>query len=249
MDDVDVLVPHARAAEAIETLSVAGWTAESDDPLSRIEAHHSVNLAGPDGGNVDLHWFALWQPASDEPLWAASVPMEIAGAATRAPCAADQLLLVCAHGVPWSRFPSFRWIADALVAVRRAGDALDWDRLAAEAKRRRLTVAVAASLAFLREEFEAPVPASLLLRLDAVPAARHERAAFHAAGRSESPVRTLELAWDRYRRLRDLDTGAPRPRSFLSFARRFWGLDSARQLPLHAVRTICRRRGVARSTP
>jgi Uncharacterised nucleotidyltransferase len=245
MDDVDVLVPLARAADAIDVLSEAGWTAESDDPMGRIGAHHSTGFAGPGGGNVDLHWFALWQPASDEPLWKASVPLEIAGGATRAPCPADQLLLVCAHGIPWSRLPSFRWIADAIVSIRGAGDGLDWDRFAAEAERRRLTVAAGAALAFLREEFEAPVPAPLLARLDAVPVARHERVAFRAAGGADSAVRTLRMAWDRYRRLRDLETGAPRPQSFVSFARSFWGLESAWQLPLHAVSAISRRRDAA----
>jgi hypothetical protein len=103
-------------------------------------------------------------------------------------------------------------------------------------------VASAAALAYLREEFGAPVPPSTLARLDAAPAPRHERAAFRAASRPDSPVRTLRMAWDRYRRLRDLDTEAPRPGGFVSFARRFWGLDSAWALPLHAARVLSRRR-------
>ncbi len=248
MDDVDVLVPHARVAEAMEALAAAGWSAEREDPLAWSEVHHSLGYAGPEGGHVDLHWFALWQPASDEELWKASLPMELAGVATRAPCAADQLLLACVHGTPWSPLPPFRWIADAAVVVRSA-EALDWDRLASEAERRRLTVASAAALAYLRAEFGLAVPQQTLGRLRGAVASRHERAAFAAACRPDSPSRTLRMAWDRYRRLRDLDTGAPRPAGFVSFARRFWGLDSAWKLPLHAGRAFSRRRarGAARS--
>lgn len=251
MDDVDVLVPIGRTREAIEALRQAGWQADHEDPLAWTEVHHSLGFAGPGGGNMDLHWFSLWQPARDDQLWAASVPLELAGIATRAPCAADQLLLACVHGTPWSPLPPFRWVADAIVTIRAAGEGLDWGRVAAEAERRQLTGAAGAALAYLREEFAAPVPSATLERLDAAPASRHERAAFAAAGRPDSPVRTVRMAWDRYRRLRDLDTGAPRPRGFVSFARRFWGLDSVWQLPMHGLRSLSRRRerAGARSWP
>jgi hypothetical protein len=251
MDDVDVLVPVERTREAIAALTGAGWSPGHDDPLTWTEVHHSLGFAGSQGGEVDLHWFALWQPARDEQLWQASVPMELAGVATRAPCPADQLLLACVHGTPWSPLPPFRWIADAAAVIHSAGDELEWDRLVAEAERRRLTVASGAALSYLREEFGLAVPEGVLGRLRAAPAWRHERAAFRAACRPDSPLRTLQMAWDRYRRLRDLDTGAPKPRGFVSFARRFWGLDSAWQLPLHAGRALSRRRGRggARSAP
>ncbi|HEX5375561.1 MAG TPA: nucleotidyltransferase family protein, partial [Solirubrobacterales bacterium] len=211
MDDADVLVPLARTREAIEVLAAAGWRAGHDDPQAWTQVHHSLGFAGPGGGNVDLHWFALWQPARDDELWRAAVPMDLAGVATRAPCPADQLLLACVHGTPWSPLPPFRWIADAIVTVRAAGERLDWDRVGEEAERRELTVATGAALSYLRDEFGVHVPQRLLDRLAAAPASRHERAAFRAAGRPDSPVRTLRMAWDRYRRLRGLDAGVPAP--------------------------------------
>jgi hypothetical protein len=249
MDDVDVLVPIERTAAAIEALSGAGWSPAHEEPLDWTEVHHSLDFASTDSGHVDLHWFSLWQPASDKELWRASVSLELAGAATRAPCPADQLLLACVHGTPWSPLPPFRWIADAVTVIRAGGERLDWDRFAAEAERRRLTVATAAALAYLREEFDAEVPGTVLRQLRAAPASRHERAAFRAACRPDSPLRTLRMAWDRYRRLCDLDTGAPRPDGFTGFACRFWGVDSVWQLPPHAARAFSRRRerGVARS--
>jgi hypothetical protein len=251
MDDVDVLVPVERTREAIAALTAAGWSPGHEDPLAWTQVHHSLGFSGPQGGEVDLHWFALWQPARDEQLWQASVPMELGGLATRAPCAADQLLLSCVHGTPWSPLPPFRWVADAATVIRSSGEALEWDRFVAEAARRRLTVACAAALSYLREEFGLAVPEAALVRLRKAPTSRHERAAFRAASRPDNPLRTVQMAWDRYRRLRDLDTGAPRPRGFISFARRFWGLESAWQLPVHAGRALSRRRGrdAAQSAP
>lgn len=251
MDDADVLVPLDRTREAIEVLVAAGWRAGHDDPLAWTQVHHSLGFAGPAGGDVDLHWFSLWQPARDDELWRASVPMEVGGVTTRAPCPADQLLLACVHGTPWSPLPPFRWIADAVVTVRAAGEGLDWDRVGEEAERRELTVATGAALAYLRDEFDLTVPRRLSDHLAAAPASRHERAAFRAAGRPDSPLRTLRMAWDRYRRLRSLDAGAPPPTGFVSFAQRFWGLESAWQLPLHAAGALSRRRerDAARSAP
>lgn len=249
MDDVDVLVPFGRRGDAVETMRAAGWRPEKEDAESWARVHHSMGIAGPEGGSLDLHWFSLWQPARDEPLWRSAVALELSGVQTLAPCAADQLLLACVHGTPWSPLPPFRWIADATTVIRSAGDGLDWDRVVSEAERRRLTVASAAALAYLREEFGAAVPETVLDRLRSAPTSRHERAAFRAACRPDGPVRTLRMAWDRYRRLRDLDTGAPKPGGFVPFARRFWGLDSVWELPMHAARSVGRRRerGAARS--
>jgi hypothetical protein len=251
MDDVDVLVPLDRATEAIEVLSAAGWKPDHEDPAAWTQVHHSLGFAGPDAGEVDLHWFSLWQPANDAGIWHASVPLDLAGVTTRAPCPADQLLLACVHGTPWSPLPPFRWIADAVTVIRSVGEQLAWERFVSEAERRRVTVASAAALDYLSEEFGAAVPPAVLDSLREAPTERHERAAFRAACQADSPLRTLRMAWDRYRRLRDLDTGAPPPGSFLSFARRFWGLESIWQLPLHGARALSRRRerGVARSAP
>jgi putative nucleotidyltransferase-like protein len=251
MDDVDFLVPVDHTEDAIEVLSTAGWSPDHDDPLAWTQVHHSLGFAGRDSGNVDLHWFSLWQPANDTELWQASVSFELGGVATRAPSAADQLLLACVHGTPWSPLPPFRWIADAATVVRSAEDQLDWAHLVAAAERRRLTVATGAALTYLRDEFDVAVPTQVLEQLEEVSVTRHERAAFRAACKPDSPLRTLRMAWDRYRRLRDLDTGAPRPAGFIEFARRFWGLESVWRLPLHAAGALSRRRGrgAARSEP
>jgi hypothetical protein len=249
MDDVDVLVPIDCTEDAIDALSAAGWSHHHDDPSSWTQVHHSLGFAGQGGGNVDLHWFSLWQPANDEELWRASVPLELDGVATRAPSAADQLLLACVHGTPWSPLAPFRWIADAAAVVRSAAGQLDWAHLVSEAKRRRLTVATGAALTYLRDEFGIAVPEEVPEQLREARVLRHERAAFRAACKPDSPSRTLQMAWDRYRRLRDLDTGSPRPAGFIQFAQRFWGLESIWQLPLHAAGALNRRRqlGAARS--
>ena len=242
MDDVDVLVPIERAGRGDRGAAGSRLAPDKTDPPAWTEVHHSLGIAGPRGGNVDLHWFSLWQPARDEPLWRAAVPLELAGVATLAPCPADQLLLACVHGTPWSPLPPFRWIADAVTVIRSAGEGLDWDRLVSEAERRRLTVATAAALAYLREEFGARC------RTASSPACGPRRPPATSGPPFAPPAaptgRCAPCAWP------GIATGAcaistrarPRPR-LPRFARRFWGLESAWQLPLHAGRAFSRRRG------
>ena len=249
MEDVDLLVPFDRAEDALHAFLDAGWKTSKEDPFAWMRIHHSLNFLGPEGGSADLHWYTLWQPAAEDAIWEAAVPIELAGVETLAPCDADQLLLTCVHGTPWSPLPPFRWIADAIALLRDAGDDLDWDRVESEARRRELTVATAAALSYLADDFEAPIPAETIARLAAAPSTRQERAAFSASCRPDGPVRTYLMARDRYRRLRDVDTDGPDPGGFVSFATKFWGLESPRQLPGHAARGVIRRaaRGVSRS--
>ena len=90
MDDLDVLVPEDRAAEALRALLDAGW--EPGDvllpqpigalPESFLRFRHGAPLHGPAGFEVDLHWHATcawcW-PDADRGLWATTRPLELLG--------------------------------------------------------------------------------------------------------------------------------------------------------------------------
>jgi hypothetical protein len=245
-EDVALLVPIERADEAIELLERGGWTPEAEGGRSS-SAHHSLRFADREGGRVELRWFSLWLPAGDAELWRRSIAMELAGAATRAPCAEDRLLLACHEGNPWNPLPPFSWVADAITTLEAAAGRLDWDRVVDEAERRRLTVATGQALRLLAGEFGAAVPPEAIERLVAAAPSRRERAAYRAAGGRPSPLRTLRMVRYRHRLLGELDE-APAPGGFLSFAQRTWRLDSRRRLPGRAARALIRRsRGAGRS--
>jgi hypothetical protein len=240
MFDVDLLVPPQRARDAIAVLAKAGWASSYEDPTGRLQVHHSVGLSQPPGGEIDLHWQSLWLAADDTPLWEAAVPVEFGGVRARAVGPADNLLIVCAHGLPWAEVPAIRWAADAVTLIRSADPSLDWDRVCAEARRRRLSIWAAVALRFLREELGvAAVPREVVERLAAEPASRAEVAALTSAMRPDSPLRTWRLARERHRRLRSLG-GGETPPGFLAFAREFWGVERTAELPLHAARGISR---------
>jgi hypothetical protein len=87
MNDVDVLVPTDRMADALRLLEQDGWRSHSDGrhPVQKLTAgfslisHHSRIVTAPDGFYVDLHWHLREQfvvpgeeMTSSDDFWAAA---------------------------------------------------------------------------------------------------------------------------------------------------------------------------------
>ena len=158
MADVDVLVPTGAVEDALAVLEADGW------PVSRRELRnwHGTGLVHPDGRTLDLHWHVgiplllADEARSNDDFWSASVPIEVDGLELRALCPADQLMHVLVHGSWAVSGAQVRWIADAAVVVRQAGDDLDWDRFVYQVARRRVMLPVRTALRYLAWEFEVP---------------------------------------------------------------------------------------------
>jgi hypothetical protein len=243
MQDFDVLVPRARVFDAIDALLGGSFEPHEDfpDPRARVPVHHSTGFAHRESRDeVDLHWYALAQSSPDDDFWHASVPAEIGGEQTRVLCEADQLLQVCAHGAVWAPRGALRWIADSLTIISSsAGESdLDWDRVVAQAERRRLTLKMFESLAYLSDRFGADVPPAPLEALRRARTSALDRAVRRAERSHANPARILLVQWDRYRRLRRFDPEAPRPASFPEQLRVRWGADSYRDFSSFAVRRM-----------
>jgi Uncharacterised nucleotidyltransferase len=258
MEDADVLVPRDLSGEAIEVLCNAGWVPSSNRPEIVLRARHAEAFANEDGGRLDLHWDALFHPGRDEEFWVAAVPAEVAGTPTRALGPADQLLHVCLHGAAWNGFARaypdkashVRWVADA-VTVLGTSPELDWSRVVEQGQRRRLTVALAETLSYLRERFVPSIPAAVISELEATPSVRSESAAQRAAMQRPGVLRTVRVERDRYRRLREVRPRGARPHSFPAYIRDQRGFEHYWELAAHWVRRLARspwrRRGEART--
>jgi hypothetical protein len=175
MDDLDVLVPPAHAAEALAALRADGWTARRPDVERRLRFRHSADLQHADGGAVDLHWRVFNEftgaPDEDTPAWDAAEALRLADRETRALCPTDELLLACAHGLRWSPVAPLRWLADVAVICASAGARLDAERLRRNAVARDLVAPVADTAGWLRDALDLPLPPAL----DAMVTARPHR--------------------------------------------------------------------------
>jgi Uncharacterised nucleotidyltransferase len=236
MADFDVLVPRRSAPYAIALMRERYQPdPEVPDPAQRIETHHGTPfIDGPDR-NVDLHWYSLWQSSPDDDLWRAAVPIEVAGIRSKALCPADQLVHLCAHGAIWQREPILRWIPDA-IAVIDSGAALDWDRVVSQARRQALTSTMADALGYLVSTFDVTVPGWALEELRSSRRSVSERIGRHSLTRPTTMLWALGIHWERYRRLKRLDPDAPRPSTFASHLRRWWGYSTYRGLLAYSLR-------------
>lgn len=241
MSDVDILVRPHDLLRAAEVLRRAGWhTPFALDSVEVVEAH-AAPFTNETHGSIDIHWRSLDAPEEsegDHSLWAASRPVVFSGAPTRVPAPADLLLHACISGQRFGEDVGCRWVADALTVVSGGGEAVDWDRLEAEARRHRESRAAADALDYLRQVFQAPIPAEVVARLSAVRVGWWESLA--ARARQEVPERrgpllATALHIDAYQRR---SGGGVLPRGPMGLARsmaRTWGLSSAWLVPFHIV--------------
>jgi hypothetical protein len=191
MGDIDVVVPHARAREAIALLDAAGWargaTARDDD----LEFHHAMQFFRPGGGEIDLHWSVMLECQSrqtNDEFWSRAQPLQVEGIATLQLEQTDLLFHTIIHGVAWNELPGIRWIADASMILRHTERPIDWTRLLALARREHLSVRLGLGLSYLAERFEQPIPAWVLQALQTTPVTLVERIENTIAFRDPDPL-------------------------------------------------------------
>jgi hypothetical protein len=218
MYDVDILVTPNRAGDAARALLAGGWSqfVPSDlEDLLRV-THGTFLRDGTDTG-IDLHWYSMWAPAVEDDFWSAAEPLELAGVPTLVQCPADQLLQVCVHGI-WSDGRPVRWVADAITVIRSA-PGLDWDRVLEGARRRSVKPPLGEALRYLRDQFAAPVPSTVIVSLQESRGGTLARASHRIWRAPPSRRRLTWLALDRYRRLLALPPGPTREASFRRYLR------------------------------
>ncbi len=214
--DIDVLVPTERLADAVAVLQDsgfrpmdgrAGWYVTQYAP----RYSPSYGFADPEQRQVDLHWHVLHgsrQPDADDDFWDAALPAELLGVPVRVLSATDELLHVIAHGLRWNAVPTYRWVLDAAILTSRGLDPIDYQRLADQAVKRRLSLQLLAGLSYLQDKLQVPIPAEVLGQLRAA-ASRIERLELRAQMKQPRQRRWFEqlLLYHEQHLRRDLPLG------------------------------------------
>ncbi len=242
MNDIDVLVPSERTADAVAVLLQEGLL-----PVGEVQPWYVVEYAPrfvPSHGfrdehdhQLDLHWNVLHasrQPGADEDFWAAAVPIELLGVHTRALCPADELLLVVLHGLRWNALPTYRWVLDAAVIASGTFGEIDHERLLEQARRRRVTVALHAALSYLRRFAAVQIPDATMRALGhrrARPLERVEHRAQMTQPRHRTALQREVLAHQQILRHTLALGERPTLRRHLRTARERLGLTRLRDLP------------------
>jgi hypothetical protein len=185
VSDLDVLVQGKeffRAAEALKRHGLRVGPGEPSCPAD-MRANHAVVFHPPKRHepSVDLHWHVLASARGDDddaPFWSAARPLMVGTTKTLTLGPEDQLLHVLVHGVRWTRMPHVRWVADAVLLLRRAKEGFDAERFLEATRRFDAVVPVQEGLRFVadlcgegRELFE---------RSRSLPRSRFSEVAFRA---------------------------------------------------------------------
>jgi len=243
MADVDVLVRPTDTGVAARVLGGAGWRPSPEPPTWPAEPRNAWTFFDREGRELDLHWrvFRVGY-ASDDELWEAAEPLDVRGVRTLALCPTDQLLHIIAHGLVWNPVPSVRWVADAALLLRATSQAIDWDRLLAQAGARRLGPTLERGLAYLSERMQAAVPPDVLMRLRATPLSRRERLALWAQMQPGVMAGSLRL-WFDYAQYEHDRGSAATPLKFWPYLSAFWRAEGQGSVPAMIVDRIRHRAG------
>jgi hypothetical protein len=242
MNDVDLLVRASELAPARETIERLGWSIAQLEPESRLRHLHGAAFRREDAPEIDLHTRALAEsaaPGADDPLFERAVSFDVDGVSARTLSPEDHLLVVCVHGLRWSAAPAIHWVADAALLLRRF-PAMDWATTLDETARRGLEAPLLLALRFLRDEFGANVPASIVETLSDRASTGPRR---DAAVRMSRPTLAggLRLHW---RQLAQEQPGLGpfrRLGALPAHLKEMWALDHGWQVPVVFVRKSLRR--------
>jgi len=121
---------RAMRANSSDDLASARMTSAALE--RRVRQGHATDFVNSAKLQLDLHWYVLSEnrgPDADDDFWTDAVPVRIGNFTTKALSPTDTLVHVCVHGAKWCPVPPMRWVADAIMILRVAGDRIDWDRL------------------------------------------------------------------------------------------------------------------------
>ena len=233
MDDIDVLVPEERLADAIMVLTAMNLRPKGLSPRQLIDSKHwRSSLPGwpfaIEDQNFDLHWKALHldrAPEADDRFWQARRKATLDGTAITVLDPADQLLQICAHAAqPAAAAAAEQWPADAALVIRGSAD-LCFERLVGESSQRGLSAIVAEAMAFLADELELPIPRTFISRLSAAAHWTERREMrFLAEGSSQDHPSRLLLAFQDFRRSRREVFSQPIARALPTFLKEWAGV-------------------------
>lgn len=241
MNDVDIIVPETRLAEAMQLMKQHCFSTDAWMPETLGESfrrfRHAISYEDSAGLKVDLHWHALSLACfagADEMFWRDSVPMEFQGVPARALNATDQFMHTCVHGALGSEpGGAVRWVADA-ITIFNSAEKMDWNRILLLAKELGVALPLREALRYLKEQQEMAVPVDVLETLDNQPVSYAERLFFERiqlrSQKFQGPVDTLRALYFRHSSSYRDRSAIARLRAFPSFLQCLWTLPSARQL-------------------
>ncbi|MBI2865191.1 MAG: nucleotidyltransferase family protein [Chloroflexi bacterium] len=178
MTDLDLLFRWHDLPRLDYLTCSLGYTRPDGDLVALAEAgarHHFPILRQSNGPPLELHWTIAHEDrhgvfidqAEIEALWSRSLPMTIAGVATRMLAPEDLLLHSCLHLANNHLFAwaGLRGLVDLSLTVKKYGHQLGWDAVERRARTWGAWHGVSLALWLARDWLGAPIPDPVAARL------------------------------------------------------------------------------------
>lgn len=238
MNDFDVLVCPDQALPAVNLLQGLGWIPIDFIPTAEyISVSYSHGFKDKNGQEFDLHWHLLSQCRerdSDNDFWEEAAETRFHDVPTRVLNATDQLLHTCIHGARWNYTPPFRWVADAVTILNTAQPQIDWNRLIAQARKRRLVLPLRETLDYLRTVVNAPIPSEIWESIRDLPVPKIEQLEYMVNISPPTRWNAMLDLWCQHSRLAGDSMLLHRVVGFPSFLKHIWGM-SLWKIPLYGL--------------
>lgn len=245
MSDFDVLIHEKDVTIAISILRNLRWKPWQRLPkvftAEYLSSTKGCAFNNARGEGLDLHWHVLLECCyknADNDFWDGAVQTSSHDFTAYALNPTDQVLHTCVHGSMRNSVPTIRWVADAALIIRTSQSEIDWDRLLAQAGKRRLILPLEDTLHYLHDLLSLPIPPGVLRRMRAMPVSRTERIENTVRTRYPVFIVLVMKEWFCYLRNAQLVRGTmlhPQFIGFLRFLQHSMFLDHLWQVPLHGT--------------
>jgi hypothetical protein len=243
IEEPEVVIPADCELAATVALEAVGWRrTDTGGQKGTFASARGLRLAPSAGqGSITLRGLLPELILSDGPrsgaaLWQTAVDLRVADVLTWAPSAANELLRLSVAGTTGSGVRQIQWIPDAVMILE--GGNVDWAELARNARRERLTLSLRDALSYLRRLLGVRVPSALQAELEETPVTARERVAHRLGAYGGTVLGSFPATLAQYLRV----TAGERPAGALAGAPRFvkqaWGVQSAAEMPVVAVRAV-----------
>jgi hypothetical protein len=243
---IDFLVRTKDALPAANLLRKLGMRAQNGFSETSISVAHAQLFIDNAGQEYDLHWHLLREcryPHADDDFWEGAVAVKVNDVLTCALNPADQVLQLCLLRAKWDQARCFHWVADAMAVMNNPRNEIDWNRLAQQAKNRRLIIPLREKLNYLSDVLNAPIPGKILASIQNTPVSKmeHLEYIYRTKGYNHRPLGYLPILWFEY--LRSLEGNETQNKffGFLKYLQHYWGVKHQWQLPFYVIFMIIRR--------
>ncbi len=252
LGDADILIPPEHGPQITKLMLQRGfrygipYAPDAHNPTSSI--YHAIKetlFIGPGNLEADIHWnifslshhtrtinlFALRTPSSEvlrTALWQSAVRMNIDGIPCFRLSNEHFLIHLMIHGTEGNSQRTLRWVVDALRAMEAFP--VDWSVVAKSAQQFGFSLEIFLAARYLKERWQAPIPAWFLEQLAATPFSRHERRAYERYANVTheerySPIGNVPILWYAYWKHETKRT----PFGFLAYLMRTYGATNVWQ--------------------